>query len=241
MTISFTGGSGNLDQLKKKKIVKPQPVFIIKLKRGEFHDKRMDLDINRDSVLARLNKHINFRVIENKKKITDKEENIDITNEYKIPLLDGKQYGEYAYDIPVEENKPKKIKKFIISEKIGEELSKDFEFSEQLPEIGEEKEPEEISEIPEVPPEVSEVPKITEEVIKIKPKRGRKRAIEKEAIREVEKEEPEDIEEPEKVKEIGKKEPGKRGRTRKIYEQYQFDPNVKINKKAVINRLLIII
>ena len=124
MTTFYNGGSGNLDQLKKKKITKPQPIFLIKLKNGNFHDKRIDLDIDRDSVLERLNKHINFRVIENKRKIHEKE--IDMSNEYKIPLLDGKRYGEYTYDIEIEQQKPKKNKKIYYFRKNWRRIIKRF-------------------------------------------------------------------------------------------------------------------
>ena len=77
---------------------------------------------------------------------------------------------------------------------------------------------------------------ITEEVIKIKPKRGRKPISETEIQQQTE-QQSEEQKEKEEVETEQQKQPGKRGRTRKKYEQYQFDPNFKINKKAVINRL----
>jgi hypothetical protein len=251
------GGVGPLDLLKRKRMVKPQPVFKIKLKHGEikekkreegkekheedeekeekkeivkrphkiiFSDKRDDVNVNRDLILAKLNKHINVRVVEKDKKQME-------TKEYKIPIIQGDVYERKDTGVPL------KMKKTItISEKMGEEIEKG-DLEEELPDI--------LEEPPE--PEIELEPKKLEpepepEKVKIKPKRGRKKKTE-EPEAELKKPEPEaeQEEKPEKPEpEVIKFKP-KRD-TRKIYEEYKFgdieiDKNMKIGKKLLINRL----
>jgi hypothetical protein len=286
-------GGGPIDVLKRKKLAKPQPVFIVRLKKGIvqdkgdqrmsdymdeeqalieklgydpnpppekitssipgiiFKDKRRDHDVNRDLIMARLNKHVNVKIVE---KNAERRRHEEFDSEpFKIPLIDGRQYGVAEEGEVTPEPIGKKIKKtFTFQEKIGKEMEKGLEYEEELPdvldnieEIADKAEKELLEEIREQEEAIIKGPV----VIKFKPKRGKKKEkVEEGEKGEEEKGEPEKPEENEPVEEEGEAEaeepgkPGKKKATRKVYEDYRFGDivigkNVKIGKKALVARL----
>ncbi len=121
-------GGMNLEMLMQKKIARPQQIVMIKTKQAikpdenkiegiekkeevehikkphkvDFYDKRADYDINRDIVMKNINKYINVRVVEQKKKIVE--------DEFALPIIEPE----------FEEVRPEK-KMVVIAEKMAEE------------------------------------------------------------------------------------------------------------------------
>ena len=188
-----------------------------------FADKRRDVDVNRALILTRLNKYTNIRVVERKRLTKDSE--TDKNPSFKVPLLNGNNYGENPVEDSVHFKRPKKT--ITIAEKIDEaieaaDVPMDFE------KIGMDEE-EEKQEEKEEEKEKEEKPEkqIDEEIVVFKPKKGRPKAKRNSPKEE---EEGEKEEKEEKVAE-------KTRQTRKTYEEFEFGKEVKVGKKILVNRL----
>ena len=70
-----------------------------------FADKRRDVDVNRALILNRLNKYTNIRVVERKRLTKDE---TDKTPSFKVPLINGNNYGENPVEDSIHFKKPKK-------------------------------------------------------------------------------------------------------------------------------------
>jgi hypothetical protein len=206
-----------------------------------FADKRRDVDVNRALILTRLNKYTNIRVVEKKRLTKDSgqgaeslqlltskatlslrsEEKFetDKTQSFKVPLLNGNNYGENPVEDSIHFKRPKKT--ITIAEKIAE--------ADDVPMDNDEKELEQIEEVAkEVEEEVEKEAEKETDIVVFKPKKGRPKAK-----RNSPKEEGE--EEKEQDKKADKAE--KARQTRKTYEEFEFGKEVKVGKKLLVNRL----
>jgi len=103
---------------KKEVVHKKQKVAII--------DKRGEVNVNRNLILARLNQNTHFRVVEDKKKLTYRETDLieqKKAEEYKVPIHD----NSYIKSIGEIQKHPKKIKKtFTIQEELAQKMGEDM-------------------------------------------------------------------------------------------------------------------
>ena len=178
-----------------------------------FADKRRDVDVNRALILNRLNKYTNIRVVERKRLTKDE---TDKTPSFKVPLINGNNYGENPVEDSIHFKKPKKT--ITIAEKISEaETNVPMEFEK----IGME----------DVEKELEQEEEEKEEIVVFKPKKGRPKAK-----RNSPKDKNEEDKEQKEEKEAEKK--GEKTRqTRKTYEEFEFGKEVKVGKKLLVNRL----
>ena len=228
-------GGIHLDQLKIKKMAKPQQNVIVRLKSDNIIiDRRDTIKINRQLVMDKINKHLNIRVVEKKQNLDEQMDNIPF-NEFKIPIIEN-----ISHDVFEPEKPSAKLEKKITIEDEKEDILKTLEEEiKELPEELTEELPEELPEeltveLPEELPEklLEKIPEEQKEKIKKKPKKIK--IVDKIPIKIIEKEE-----ETEEKQEI-EKEDAKKRTTRKIYEKTD-DLNdlkdVKINRKLLLNRL----
>ena len=210
-----------------------------------FADKRRDVDVNRALILNRLNKYTNIRVVERKRLTKDSGQGAftppttnfkgdrrspekfetDKTQSFKVPLLNGNNYGELNVEDSVHFKRPKKT--ITIAEKIGEaetaDVSMDFEKigmdNDEKEAEQEEKELEQIEKVvEEVAEEIEKEAEKETDIVVFKPKKGKPK------------------EKVEEEKEQDKK-TDKVRQTRKTYEEFEFGKEVKVGKKLLVNRL----
>ena len=221
-----------------------------------FADKRRDVDVNRALILTRLNKYTNIRVVEKKRLTKDSGQGAftppttnfkgdrrspekfetDKTQSFKVPLLNGNNYGENPVEDSIHFKRPKKT--ITIAEKIGEaaDVPMDFEKigmdndEKELEEIEQEKaEKEEQETEKELEVAAEEDEKEAEndtDIVVFKPKKGRPKAKRNSPK-----------EEGEEEGEKGEKVVDKVRQTRKTYEEFEFGKDVKVGKKILVNRL----
>ena len=149
----------------------------------------------------------------------------DKTQSFKVPLLNGNNYGELNVEDSVHFKRPKKT--ITIAEKIGEaetaDVSMDFEKigmdNDEKEAEQEEKELEQIEKVvEEVAEEIEKEAEKETDIVVFKPKKGKPK------------------EKVEEEKEQDKK-TDKVRQTRKTYEEFEFGKEVKVGKKLLVNRL----
>lgn len=251
-----TTGGGIIDNLKIKKMAKPQAILNIKLKHGNvvpkvgmnnepvpakigledepvahdelgekkkmninIVDKRGEVEINRDLIMSRINKYVNFRVVEDesvRQKQDYKEEFMQpiVNNNMMVPRI---STDEGVTDLTA------KVGKMTIQDKIGEQLEKEEkEDKDNANEIGaqvkelERKIDDAIDEIEKPLEEAPELP--DEELLKKKRKKAEPAVAPAEA----------DADKEAKLKRKTKK---------LLFGNADIDPNVKIGNKLLSTRL----